>query len=309
MKIDSVKGVVTSALQRASAATGVDFGYLVKTAARESANNPLARAGTSSAAGLFQFVDQTWMATLKQYGAKHGYGGFADLIEKGSDGRFRVDNAGARRAVMNLKLDPQASALMAGELTADHADYLRARVGREPTGGELYIAHFLGPQGSARLIEAARSQPGASAASLFPDAASANRSIFYSQGRANSVAEVYANLTRSGPQALPQTPAQTEPTGYLQYVSSRSEDRRANQRALIEMILGDLSPASGPVSGQGAGLGTGLEGGFGNKASFGSAFFNAEVLKLLSEARAKAQAQAQAQAKGGPGKTMGPDSV
>jgi hypothetical protein len=112
----------------------VDFGYLVKTATRESANNPLARAATSSAAGLFQFVDQTWLATLKQYGAKHGYGGFADLIEKGVDGRFRVENAGARRAVMNLKLDPQASALMAGELTADHADYLRARVGREPTG-------------------------------------------------------------------------------------------------------------------------------------------------------------------------------
>jgi hypothetical protein len=143
-----------------------------------------------------------------------------------------------------------------------------------------------GPR-SDRLIEAARSQPGASAASLFPDAASANRSIFYSQGRANSVAEVYANLTRSGPQALPQTPAQTEPTGYLQYVSSRSEDRRANQRALIEMILGDLSPGSDPVSGQGTGLGTGLEGGFGNKASFGSAFFDAEVLKLLSEARAR----------------------
>jgi hypothetical protein len=303
MKIDSVKGVVTSALQRASAATGVDYGYLVKTATRESANNPLARAATSSAAGLFQFVDQTWLATLKQYGAKHGYGGFADLIEKGVDGRFRVENAGARRAVMNLKLDPQASALMAGELTADHADYLRARVGREPTGGELYIAHFLGPQGSARLIEAARSQPGASAASLFPDAAAANRSIFYSQGRANSVAEVYANLTRSGPQAPPQTPAPTEPTGYMQYVSSRGEDRRANQRALIEMILGDLSPGPDPASGLGTGLGAGLEGGFGNKASFGSAFFNAEVLKLLSEARQKAQA------KDGLGKSRGTDPV
>jgi hypothetical protein len=285
MKTESIKAAVTSALQRASQATGVDFGYLVKTATRESANNPLARAGTSSAAGLFQFLDQTWMATLKQYGAKHGYGGFADLIEKGSDGRFRVDNANARRAVMNLKLDPQASALMAGELTADHADYLRTRLGREPTGGELYIAHFLGPQASARLIEATRSQPNTAAASLFPEAAAANRPIFYRQGRANSVAELYANLTRSGPQALPQVPPQTEPAEYLHYVSSRGEDRRANQMALIEMILGDLTPGSDPALGLGAGLG----GRLGHKASFGSAFFNAEVLKLLSEARQNAK--------------------
>jgi hypothetical protein len=89
----------------------------------------------------------------------------------------------------------------------------------------------------------------------------------------------------------------------MQYVSSRGEDRRANQRALIEMILGDLSPGPDPASGLGAGLGAGLEGGFGNKASFGSAFFNAEVLKLLSEARQKAQA------KDGLGKARGTDPV
>ncbi|HMO43532.1 MAG TPA: lytic transglycosylase domain-containing protein, partial [Phenylobacterium sp.] len=88
--------------------------------------------------------------------------------------------------------------LMAGELATDHAAYLRGRVGRQPTAGELYAAHFLGPQGSARLIEAVRSQPGPSAATLFPDAARANRPIFYKDGRAATVAEVYANLTRTG---------------------------------------------------------------------------------------------------------------
>jgi len=31
---------------------------------------PPARAQTSSAAGLFQFVDQTWLATLKRHGAR-----------------------------------------------------------------------------------------------------------------------------------------------------------------------------------------------------------------------------------------------
>ena len=277
MTIDSIKGAVSTALQRAARATGVDFGYLVKTATRESANNPSARAGTSSAAGLFQFVDQTWLGTLKQHGAKHGYGRFADLIDKGSDGRYRVGNGQARRAVLDLKLDPQASALMAGEMTADHASYLRGRVGREPTGGELYIAHFLGPQGSAKLIEAARSQPGAIAANLFPQAASANRSIFYTQGRASTVAEVYANLTRNNSASAATAAPVTAPqdTGYLHYVSAQSNDRLARQKALIAMILGD----GGGNDPAGLGGSTGLTG----------SFFTAEVLKMLSEARSKDQ--------------------
>ena len=60
----------------------------------------------------------------------------------------------ARKAVMDLRLDPHAASLMAGELVSDHASYLKGRVGRQPTAGELYAAHFLGPKGSAQLIEA-----------------------------------------------------------------------------------------------------------------------------------------------------------
>ena len=197
MAIQGLRGVVEAAIQRASTATGVDFSFLMKTANRESGYNPKAQAPTSSAAGLFQFVEQTWLSTLKQHGAKYGYARYADLITKGSDGRLHVDGGEARKAVMDLRLDPHAASLMAGELTSDHAAYLRGRTGRAPTGGELYAAHFLGPSGSAKLIEAMQSRPGASAASLFPDAAASNRSIFYRDGRPATVSEVYANLTRA----------------------------------------------------------------------------------------------------------------
>ena len=78
----------------------------------------------------------------------------AYLIQKSPDGHAFVQGAEARKAVMDLRLDPHAASLMAGELTSDHASYLRGRVGRDPTAGELYAAHFLGPQGSAKLIEA-----------------------------------------------------------------------------------------------------------------------------------------------------------
>jgi hypothetical protein len=195
--VTSIRSVVESAIQRASSATGVDFSFLMGTAKRESGYNPAAQARTSSASGLFQFVDQTWLSTLKKHGAKYGYARYADLIQQGSDGKYRVAGDEARKAVLGLKLDPHAASLMAGELTSDHASYLRGRVGRSPTSGELYAAHFLGPQGSARLIEAVNASPGASAAAMFPDAAAANRSIFYRDGRPATVGEVYANLTRT----------------------------------------------------------------------------------------------------------------
>src|SRR5678815_4555587 len=167
MAVQGIRGIV----ERASQATGVDFGFLMKTAGRESSYNPRAQASTSSAAGLFQFVEQTWLSTLKQHGSKHGYARYAELIPRGADGRYRVEGAEARRTVMDLRLDPHAASLMAGELTSDHAAYLKGRVGRSPTSGELYAAHFLGPQGSAKLIQAAQSRPELSAVSLFPDAA------------------------------------------------------------------------------------------------------------------------------------------
>jgi hypothetical protein len=276
MAVESIKGVVEAALRRASTATGVDFGFLLKTANRESGSNPNARAGTSSAAGLFQFVDQTWMSTLKQHGAKHGYANYAALIEKGSDGRYRVPTGAARQAVMDLKLDPHASSMMAGELTSDHAAYLRGRVGRDPTAGELYAAHFLGPQGSAKLIEAVASKPGASAASLFPDAAAANRSIFYRSGRPATVEEVYANLTKVGPGqgAAPVGPAPD--SGYLHYTSARNADAKAQQEALISLILNGAQEPSSPF---------GTAGSESSGSSLGNSIFTSEMLRMLSEAR------------------------
>jgi hypothetical protein len=238
MAVAQIRGVVEAAIQRASAATGVDFGFLMGAARRESGYNPAARARTSSATGLFQFTEQTWLGTLKQHGAKHGYARYADLIQAGAGGRYAVPGAEARAAVMDLRLDPHAAALMAGELAVDHAAYLRGRVGREPTSGELYVAHVLGPQGSARLIEAAEATPAASAAALLPQAAGANRAIFFKAGRPATVAEVYADLTagRSAPAAA--SPTAVEPLrGYVQYAAAGASDRAAVEAAVVDMVL------------------------------------------------------------------------
>ncbi|WP_396593395.1 transglycosylase SLT domain-containing protein [Brevundimonas sp. R86498] len=251
-----------AAIRRASNATGVDFDFLMKTARRESAFNPNAKAPTSSASGLFQFIDQTWLATVKQHGAKHGYGQYADLIHRGSDGRWRVEGA-ARNVVLDLRFDPQAASTMAAELTASNAAYLRGRTGREPGGGDLYAAHFLGPAGAARIMEAMQSRPSSSAVALFPEAAAANRSIFYRNGRPATVAEVHANLQRTagegggaviGP-AAPSAPPLSEKD---QALAARM-DRLKQDQSLLALLLGQdgdgksggFGNAFGPSSGSG----------------------------------------------------------
>jgi hypothetical protein len=97
---------------------------------------------------------------------------------------------------MKLRDDPAASSAMAAVLTQSNSFKLTGKIGRRPTDGELYMAHFMGVGGAAKLISNAEDNPQASGARLFPNAATANRSIFYERsGRARSVSEVYSVLT------------------------------------------------------------------------------------------------------------------
>ncbi len=83
---------------------------------------------------------------LKQNGAKHGYAAYADQIVQGRDGRYSVANPQMKRQILSLRYDADANAVMAAEMTANSAAYLKGRIGRDPTQGELYAAHFLGPR-------------------------------------------------------------------------------------------------------------------------------------------------------------------
>jgi hypothetical protein len=98
---------------------------------------------------------------------------------------------------MKLRDDPDAASSMAAVLTQSNSFKLTGDIGRRPTDAELYMAHFMGVGGAAKLISNAEDHPNASGARLFPNAASANRSIFYDRdGRERSVSEVYSVLTQ-----------------------------------------------------------------------------------------------------------------
>jgi hypothetical protein len=206
---------VTGAIRQASQATGTSFSYLLATAQVESGLDPGAGASTSSARGLFQFVEQTWLGTMKQSGAELGYSRYAAAITRTASGHYEVKDAAMRSQILKLRNDPTANAVMAGAFTKANAAYLTEKLGRAPSEGELYIAHFLGAGGAARLIALGATSPSAKAADLFGSAAHANPSIFYDRktGAARSVAAVRDVLTarydvaRSRPMA-PVDPAQ-----------------------------------------------------------------------------------------------------
>nr|WP_238934676.1 hypothetical protein [Maricaulis parjimensis] len=200
---------MTRTLRQAAQETGTDFNYLLQTAARESNFDVRAEASTSSATGLFQFIEQTWLGVMHRRGADHGYGDAASAISQDANGRYVVADPVQRQRILDLRFDAEASARMAGELAAENGRVIQSRVGREATSGELYAAHFLGAQGAASLIEAAEADPGQRADRLFPAAARANRAIFYENGQARSAQQVLAALT--GERGTPVVPANLAP--------------------------------------------------------------------------------------------------
>ncbi len=183
---------VLSAIRQASAETGSNFDYLVNTAMRESSLQCDAKSKTSSACGLFQFVDQTWLGLMKRHGAEHGLSGLSDAISQDSSGHYSVASGDTKQAILALRQDPKVSSLMAGEAANESQDQLTTAFGHKASSGDLYLAHFLGTGGAKKLIAAKQTDPSAQADQLFPQAASANRTLFYhTDGTPKTVSEIY----------------------------------------------------------------------------------------------------------------------
>lgn len=165
---------VVFAIRDASEKSGVDFSYLVKQAAVESSFDPNAKAKGSSATGLYQFIQGTWLDMVEKHGAKYG-----------------IDTAAPRKELLALRKDPELSSYMAAELANENEAFLQNNWGGEIGETELYLAHFMGAGGAASFLKANDKNPMMAAADLFPEAARSNRSVFFDGHRARSVGEVY----------------------------------------------------------------------------------------------------------------------
>lgn len=172
----SVPRKVVDTIVKASDEAGVDPVYMMALADKESSFDTDAKAATSSAQGLFQFVARTWLEMIRDYGARYGLAEEAAAV-KGRGAAITV--AGSMRTrVLGLRNDPRVAALMAAELIKRDRERIEARVGRALTTTELYLAHFLGTASAGRFLSLSSEKPDEVAGREFRTAARANRSLF-----------------------------------------------------------------------------------------------------------------------------------
>ena len=167
---------IVNAIKNAAAKTGVSFSYLMEKAAAESNFNPTVKARTSSATGLFQFIESTWMDMVNKHGAKYG-----------------IDTNQSRQDLLNLRKDPTIASYMAAEFACDNQCYLEKTIGGNIGETELYFAHFMGAGGASAFLSQYKKNPLAIAADLFPKEARANKNVFYDSktGEPKTLQQVY----------------------------------------------------------------------------------------------------------------------
>jgi Transglycosylase SLT domain len=200
IQMPDISAQVTGAINAASERTGVDRGYLWHQARVESGFDPSAKAKTSSASGLYQFTEQTWLRTLKAHGPKHGLSDWSNLIIQKPDGHHEVFGQN-KHAVLALRTSADIAALMAAELAIENGTGLAKTTGRLPGATDLYMGHFLGVAGAGKFLNAVAHAPSTAAATLLPAAAQANRTVFYDKdGTQRTVKQVYDRFAEKFPQ-------------------------------------------------------------------------------------------------------------
>lgn len=179
---------------------GVDPRLLMAIADKESSFMVDARAPTSTATGLFQFIEATWLRAIRDYGPRFGLDREAALVEAGESGLV-VNDEDERKRILDMRNDPFLSTLFAASMLRAEQDKLSARLGRPISEAEVYLVHFLGPAGAQKFLAVLAEKPKTPAANLLPKAARANRPIFYAtqkrKPKSLSVAQVHEKIGNS----------------------------------------------------------------------------------------------------------------
>jgi hypothetical protein len=192
-KIDSA---VLAAIRLSNLRTGVDFSFLMELAAAESAFDTGSKAAKSSATGLYQFKQDTWLETVKRHGEKYGIGSYASQVDYfvDSDGNSRpmISDSGVYKHVLSLRRNPRMAALLAAEHLKDNMRQLSLSLHQQLGRTEMYLTHFLGASGAITFLELLGKNPDKVAGDIFPGPASRNTNIFHKKNKKpRTVAEVY----------------------------------------------------------------------------------------------------------------------
>lgn len=152
-----IRSDVYQAIQNASLKYKIPLNYMLALAAKESNFDPLAKAKTSSATGLYQFIKATWTSLWKD----------AKTPPQPTDPYASADAAARFIKQIQIKLN-----------TDDPAS--------------LYLGHFLGPEGASDLLAAYKKNSDTSVLEIIHEAQlKANRSIFYKDDKPKTVEDIY----------------------------------------------------------------------------------------------------------------------
>ena len=185
---------VLDAILVASRTHGVDPIFMLSTAWTESRLRPAIRNPGSSASGLFQYTERTWLNALREFGGPHGV---AHLAHAANDRSLpQAERSRAYREAVGLRSNARLNAMMAAGHMRMFSDAYRARFRREPRFTDLHVMHMLGDTSGLHFIAVVQREPGRSVSEfLGEDAMDANAGIFRRNGvrggAALSVGEVY----------------------------------------------------------------------------------------------------------------------
>ena len=190
--VPAVDPNIVGDIRRASRLANVDFGYLMAQASQESSFQPNAKASSSSATGLYQFIDSTWLTAVKTYGAKYGLGNYASQIQTSESGTPHVADPSVKQQILDLRKDPKVASEIAAEFAHQNKTDVERALGRPASSTDLYLAHFLGASGATSVVKSIEHDGSAKAADLLPAAAAANKSVFYDSttGEAKTVSQI-----------------------------------------------------------------------------------------------------------------------
>ncbi|WP_150523849.1 tape measure protein [Roseibium sediminis] len=159
-----------SALKDIAGNIGSSDTLIDKIVGAESSGDPTARNSRSSATGLGQFISSTWLGLFKEK--------FPSVAADMTDA-----------AILELRNDPKISRQMTALYAQQNAQIL-SNAGIAATDTNLYLAHFLGPQGAINVAGASANTPVSEL--LGADQIAANPTVLGNGATAGDVSEFAA---------------------------------------------------------------------------------------------------------------------
>lgn len=150
----------TDLVELSSRTTGVPTTYARALFAQEGGDNTEAANPRSTARGLTQFIEGTWLQMMREYGPRYGLPqSLANQIEQKPNGAWRARTREAHDQLMELRFSPEWNAVMSGHYAnQEHGDMVR-RAGRPVSIEETYLAHFMNGDVAGQWVRAVGNQP------------------------------------------------------------------------------------------------------------------------------------------------------